>query len=53
MKNIEKLARYLGTKQNPDQILEFFMRLPLDQRGGDGLTDARLADEIMQTFEKR
>ena len=33
MKNIEKLARYLGTKRNPDQILEFLIQLPLDQFG--------------------
>ena len=46
MKNIEKLARYLGTKRNPDQILEFLIQLPLDQFGTPEFSNSKCVEAL-------
>lgn len=53
MKNIEKLARYLGTKRNPDQILEFLVQLPLDQLGASRVSDPEYVEELACRFRKK
>lgn len=53
MKNIEKLARYLGTKRNPDQILEFLIQLPLDQFGTSEFSNSKRVEELAGCFRKR
>lgn len=51
MKNIEKLARYLGTKRNPDQILEFLIQLPLDQFGTPEFSNSKCVERCPAVFK--
>ena len=53
MKNIEKLARYLGTKRNPDQILEFLIQLPLDQFGTPEFSNSKCVEALSSRFQKQ
>ncbi len=53
MNNIEKLARYLGTKRNPDQILEFLVQLPLDQFSRLELSDPKCAETLATHFRAK
>lgn len=46
MKNIEKLARFLETKQHPDKVLEVLLQLPLGGRKDRELSEAQLAAAI-------
>ena len=53
MKNIEKLARYLGTKRNPDQILEFLIQLPLDQFGTPEFSNSKCVEALSSRCQKQ
>ena len=53
VKNIEKLARYLGTKRNPDQILEFLIQLPLDQFGTPEFSNSKCVEALSSRFQKQ
>ena len=53
MKNIEKLARYLVTKRNPDQILEFLIQLPLDQFGTPEFSNSKCVEALSSRFQKQ
>lgn len=53
MNNIERLARYLGTKRNPDQILEFLIQLPLDQFSGLQFSDPQCAENLANHFRSK
>ncbi len=53
MKNIEKLARYLETKRNPDQILQFLIQLPLDRFGTPDFFSSECIEELSAHFRKQ
>lgn len=53
MNNIERLARYLGTKRYPDQILEFLVQLPLDQFSASGFSDPKCAEVLANHFRAK